>query len=132
MNIHSPIDPKFDAILQLYKVPSNQWGYYKKWVQYFLHFCAKYKHNPTDNNSLLQFIEKLAEKKQTLWQQKQAEQAITYYSGFLKPAQQLEKKLPGKIIQNDPVKYFNDFSNQVDPIFLTATTFPSNPLLKEG
>jgi hypothetical protein len=55
MDIHPPIDPKFDTILQLQKAPSNQWSYYKKWVQYFLHFCEKYKHNPVDINSLPQF-----------------------------------------------------------------------------
>jgi len=62
------------ALLSI-NVPREQWGMYKKWARFYLHICAKYKHNPTDTKSIPLFIKKLASKNQTKNQRAQAQAA---------------------------------------------------------
>ncbi len=54
-------------------------------MRFYLHFCHKYRHRPTDSTSLQLFIGKLASKGQTAEQRAQARCAVDYYSVFLSP-----------------------------------------------
>jgi len=54
-------------------------AYARKWLRFYLDFCYKYKKNKLSFESLSGFIDKLASKKQTVEQQKQASWAITRY-----------------------------------------------------
>lgn len=54
-----------------------------KWLRYYLDFCEKYQFSAGQPTSLLQFIRKLQEKKQTEAQQQQTCHAITLYHEIL-------------------------------------------------
>jgi integron integrase len=77
------VDPKFDLVLVSKKIPLEQWNDYKKWVRFYLHFCEKYRHIPSEIKSLPQFIEKLSSKNQTSFQLDQAQRAVQFYFVFL-------------------------------------------------
>ena len=74
---------KYNSLLIKNNILSHAHGNYKKWLQYYLDFCKKYKHPYAAPESLLFFIDKLKEKKQISSQQSQASQAVAlYYSGI--------------------------------------------------
>lgn len=81
-------NPKYSEILLSRKVSPSQWGEYKKWVRFYLHFCSKYLHNPADVRSLPLFIEKLRSKNQSERQRAQAQIAVEFYMVLLVPEQQ--------------------------------------------
>jgi hypothetical protein len=58
-------------------ISSLQRNFYKKWLRYYLYFCAKYRLPDSSSKSLPQFLAKLREKKQTDEQIKQAAHGIT-------------------------------------------------------
>jgi HPt (histidine-containing phosphotransfer) domain-containing protein len=74
---------RFESILTKRSVPNELRNYYKKWLRYYLDFCQKYKQPISTKESLQQFIKKLQEKNQTLWQQKQASDAVSLYFDLL-------------------------------------------------
>jgi site-specific recombinase XerD len=78
-------NPRYHEILISRNVPREQWGMYKKWARFYLHFCAKYKHNPADTKSISLFINKLTSKNQTENQRAQAQAAVEYYRTLLLP-----------------------------------------------
>ncbi len=51
------IDPKFDSLSMSVQVPQEQWGEYKKWVRFYLHYCGKYRHNSADIGSISPFLD---------------------------------------------------------------------------
>ncbi|MFC1813765.1 hypothetical protein ACFL03_13855 [Thermodesulfobacteriota bacterium] len=63
------------------KAVPNKYHYYRKRLRYYLDFCQKYGFRQSDTKSLLHFIKKLKEKKQTDLQQKQAADTICIYYG---------------------------------------------------
>ncbi len=79
LNIPPEIFRGFIALLERRDLPSAQHNYYKKWLRYYLDFCAKYRLKDTSSNSLAQFLSKLREKKQTEAQVKQAAHAVSLY-----------------------------------------------------
>ena len=79
-------DTRYGEVLAAWQVPRNQWRNYHKWVRFYLHFCQKYRHNPTESKSLQLFMEKLASKGHTAAQRAQAHCAVEYYAMFLSPA----------------------------------------------
>ena len=70
---------RFVALLEKRTVPSIQRNFYKKWLRYYLDFCAKYRLPDSSSKSLTQFLAKLREKKQTDEQIKQAAHAVSVY-----------------------------------------------------
>jgi integron integrase len=76
-------DPRYGEVLAARQVPRDQWRNYHKWVRFYLHFCQKYRHNPTESKSLQLFMGKLASKGQTAAQRAQAHCAVDYYAVFL-------------------------------------------------
>lgn len=69
----------FEAILNKRAVAPAQCADYKKWLRYFLDFCAKYPVPAARSDHVRLFIDKLREKKQTPAQQEQAAYAVSLY-----------------------------------------------------
>jgi hypothetical protein len=40
MSTFPQVDPSYDEFLVSREVPHEQWSECKKWVRYYLHFCA--------------------------------------------------------------------------------------------
>jgi integron integrase len=78
-----PIPPslqaQFEDHLRKKAVPKENYGLFKKWLRYYLDFCAKYQFHATGKESLPEFLGKLREKKQTKAQQEQAAYAIRVF-----------------------------------------------------
>ena len=74
---------KFDAWLVAHRVPERQWDEYRKWLRYYLDFCDKYEHPYASAESLPPFLAKLASKRQTESQCRQAEMAVRLYCEML-------------------------------------------------
>ncbi len=68
---------RFDAILEKRDVAPALRADFKKWLRYFLDFCAKYPPPAARSDQVRLFIDKLREKRQTLDQQKQAAYAVS-------------------------------------------------------
>lgn len=95
------LQKKYTLLLINSDIAPDQYVHCKKWLRYYLGFCKKYSHLYEDAKSLLLFLEKLKEKKQTLSQQAQAKRAVElYYSGIEKSISQAE--LP--VSYNDEVQ----------------------------
>jgi hypothetical protein len=76
-----PILKRFDAILEKRAVAPIQRADYKKWLRYFLDFCTKYPVPEARPDQVRLFIDKLREKRQTLFQQNQAAHAVSLFFG---------------------------------------------------
>lgn len=79
--IHGPrkLWEKFDRWMAAEGVPGNEQGQYRKWLRFYLDFCAKYHHEYANPVSLRSFVEKLASKRQTVKQREQAKRAVGIY-----------------------------------------------------
>jgi integron integrase len=85
-----PVLTRFEAILEKRAVAPIQRADYKKWLRYFLDFCAKHPVPAARPEQVRSFMEKLREKKQTTVQQKQAAHAVSLYFEILR-----QGKTPG-------------------------------------
>jgi hypothetical protein len=65
LDIPPEILDRFAHLLEKRAVPSPQHFYYKKWLRYYLDYCAKYEFRDASSRSLTQFLGMLREKKQT-------------------------------------------------------------------
>ena len=103
-----PLQKQFEKHLKNRKVSGKSKGSYKKWLQYYLDFCRKYNFPPIQKESLLRFVQKLQEKRQTKTQQDQALEAITLYYQIVK-----ERELPGvdKTSHFETLKKHKSFKN---------------------
>jgi integron integrase len=62
-------------------------GYYKKWLRYFLDYCAKYPNHGGHSELVRLFLEKLRQKNQSALQCQQAAHAISIYFDCLTPTE---------------------------------------------
>ncbi len=86
LKIPLQLQNKYDRLLMNSNISLSEYPGYKKWLRFYLDFCKKYQHAYPDPESLILFIEKLKEKKQTDSQRDQAQRAVElYYSGMEKP-----------------------------------------------
>jgi len=81
--ISSALQSKFEEQLQLRAIPGILHGTYQKWLRYYLDFCQKYRCPPRQEKSLLPFLKKLQDKRQSRIQQNQAVKAIRLYYDIL-------------------------------------------------
>ena len=65
------IDACFSNALMKKGIPTYKQFQFKKWLRYYLDFCSKYNHLPTNGKSLAPFIRKLESKNQSAQQQNQ-------------------------------------------------------------
>jgi hypothetical protein len=63
------LQAQFEDHLRKKAVPKRDYGSFKKWLRYYLDFCAKYQFHATEKESLPEFLAKLREKRQTKAQQ---------------------------------------------------------------
>jgi hypothetical protein len=77
--IPPPLQAQFENHLRKKGVPKGDYGSFKKWLRYYLDFCAKYQFQATEKESLPEFLGKLREKRQTKAQQEQAAYAIRVF-----------------------------------------------------
>ena len=54
----------FDSHLVGEEIPERLHRFYRKCLRFYLDFCLKYGHDPSNRKSLPPFLEKLAEKRQ--------------------------------------------------------------------
>ncbi len=76
LDIPADILAQYAAVLAQYSVPPSQHAYYRKWLRYYLDFCATRDLPDSRQERVRLFLNKLQEKKQTPEQQKQATQAL--------------------------------------------------------
>jgi integron integrase len=70
---------RFQKLLFQKSIPKASHFHYQKWLRYYLDFCNKYQFSPANKQSLSRFTSKLAEKRQTQEQQRQAAHAVSLY-----------------------------------------------------
>ncbi len=69
----------FDEALVREAIPAERHVYYRKWLCYYLDFCAQYQINGADGKKLPAFLEKLREKHQSEYYRRQAAHAVSLY-----------------------------------------------------
>lgn len=79
LTIPDNILTRFEAVLSKRTVTPAQRADDKKWLRYFLDFCAKYPVPAARSDLVRLFIDKLREKKQTPAHQEQAAYAVSLY-----------------------------------------------------
>src|SRR5919106_77065 len=84
LDIPADILAQYDAVLVQCSVPPSQQAYYRKWLRYYLDFCATRDLPDSRQERVRLFHTKLQEKKQTPEQQKQAAQAVALYFALLR------------------------------------------------
>ncbi len=84
-SIPSPLKVKYIEYLKQKMVPAGTHSYYLKWLRYYLDFCGKYQLPYGHGSSIVPFLRKLQEKKQSPRQQEQARHAIVLYFELLRP-----------------------------------------------
>lgn len=60
-------------------IQSEKHPYYLKWFRFYLDFCSKYRHLPSEKDSLHLFIKKLEDKKQSEQLRKQARHSVELF-----------------------------------------------------
>lgn len=62
--LHLPpeLSARFDETLSRHAIPVYQQPHYRKWLRFYLDFCAKYGHAALERTSVRAFLRKLAEK----------------------------------------------------------------------
>ena len=88
LKIPPHVEAVYKSILEKNGVALKSRSFYLKWLRYYLDFCEKYQFDRQSSDSLMPFIKKLSQKKQTAQQQQQARQAVRFFH--------LLSRLPGK------------------------------------
>ena len=73
------LEKSYEALLQQREIPVSHHQYYKKWLRYFLDFCAKYPSGQGNADQIQLFLEKLRSRNQTSFQCRQAAHAASLY-----------------------------------------------------
>lgn len=114
IKVPQALQKKYNRLLMHSDFSQDQYRNCKKWLRYYLDFCKKYKHPYADEKSLLLFLEKLKEKRQTPAKQSEAKKAVElYYSGLEEAVKPAEKCVDShEVCEN--VKAF-DIDGGTDP-----------------
>lgn len=70
---------QYAAHLKLREIPFAHHAEYKKWLRYFLDFCAKYATSDSRSQQVRLFCEKLRDKRQSKAQQERAAHAVSLF-----------------------------------------------------
>ena len=117
IKVPEALQKKYNLLLMNSDIAPDQYSHCKKWLRFYLDFCRKYAHSYTDAKSLLFFLEKLKEKKQTPSQQSQAKKAVElYYSGIEKLESSPEHPVSHTGVRED-IKVF-DSKAKADPWYI--------------
>lgn len=83
-NISINLKTNYFSYLSNNNISTKHHTHYLKWLRYYLDFCSKYSFEENSHTSLPHFLDKLKEKRQTPFQQDQAQKAINIYYLLLK------------------------------------------------
>lgn len=92
ITIPNEVFTKYSAHLASRGCPEEKFAEYRKWLRYFLDFCAKYPVPEAKSERVRLFTEKLREKKQSLPQRRQAAHAVSLFFEM----QKYEEQAPDK------------------------------------
>lgn len=70
---------RYDSALAQDEIPEYQRAHYRRWLRFYLDFCAKYEHAALERETVRAFLRKLREKGQADWMRKQALDAVRLY-----------------------------------------------------
>jgi len=84
IQIETNLRNNYNLILQKKGIPKNEYGYYLKWLRYYLDFCHKYSFKKSDSESLPRFLGKLRSKNQNKNQLQQAVSAVHFFYSLSK------------------------------------------------
>jgi len=103
LQIPAPLIRQFTTFISQKGITSQNQNYYLKWVRFYLDFCLKYNFKQGTDKSLVAFAKKLQQKKQPLFLQKQAEQAVRLYFEFIasSPSQTEDTHIAGKSLNSN-------------------------------
>lgn len=73
------LEKSYGALLLQREIPASHHQYYKKWLRYFLNFCAKYPSDQGNADQVQLFLQKLRSRNQTSFQCRQAAHAASLY-----------------------------------------------------
>jgi integron integrase len=93
-NIPEDIAAIFSKRMEIARIPPEERRQYLKWLRYYLDFCEKYNHLPTDPDSPDAFMLKLNEKDQTPAKQRQAAQSVRVYLDAKKRSKPSQSSAP--------------------------------------
>lgn len=77
--VSSLVMTRYEAILKQRNIPAARYGDYRKWLRYYLDFCAKYQVPDSKSERLRLFSAKLQGKHQSELQRQQATHAVFLY-----------------------------------------------------
>jgi hypothetical protein len=95
MRIYRDIEKAYLGFIISSDIPEKQVRYYLKWLRYYLDFCDRYGHTPSDPVSVPRFIIKLTDKHQSDFQQEQARRAVGLYHAMIAAQQAAPWRTPG-------------------------------------
>src|SRR5215813_8893825 len=93
LDIPANILAQYAAVLAQRSVPPPHQGYYRKWLRYYLDFCATRDLPDSRPERVRLFLAKLQEKNQTPDQQKQAAHAVALYFELLRAQEKVPETL---------------------------------------
>ena len=111
LDIPADIWAQYAAVLAQRSVPPSHHGYYRKWLRYYLDFCATRNLPNSRQERVRLFLTKLQEKKQTPEQQQQAAHAVSLYFELLRA----QEKVP-EIISDGSLPYRRERPSQTAPL----------------
>ena len=79
LQVPSKVGDHFDTVMESTEVDGHLRPHYRKWLRFYLDFCAKYGFDSTDKSSFRHFNAKLRAKGQTEWKRRQARQGVVLY-----------------------------------------------------
>jgi len=79
LQVPHDIGDRFEAAMQSASIASDLRPHFRRWLRFYLDFCAKYGFDPANGSSFRQFNTKLQDKGQVEWKRRQAHEAIVLY-----------------------------------------------------
>lgn len=98
--VHSSDMTRYESFLRGKGVESARHQVYKKWLRYYVDFCAKYPTGGSKSEQLRSFELKLREKGQTAQQRQQAVHAIFLYFEMLHQGQEVTPVIPRPVVES--------------------------------
>ncbi len=123
ITIPNEVFTKYLAHLASRGCPKERFAEYRKWLRYFLDFCAKYPVPEAKSERVRLFTEKLREKKQSLPQRRRAAHAVSLFFEM----QKYEEISPDKLQKGSPLSVAEEPAGYAE----TQDAAPPGPARKE-
>lgn len=112
--VQSSVMTRYESILRVKGVESGRHQDYKKWLRFYVDFCARYPADGSKSEQLRSFELKLREKGQTAQQRQQAVHAVFLYFEMLHQGQEVTPVIPRSVVVALPELHLetNETGNQ--------------------